>query len=138
MGDGRIFDAAGIDPVQAGLLWSVSKVRRVDGDRPGGFPGAEVIFQRIADSTPLRRVGLTVEGKRPVREGQAVLDSGGEQVGEISSAGFGASVGGPIAMAYIKRELGEPGTALSVDVRGKLLPVTVTKMPFTPQRYFRG
>jgi aminomethyltransferase len=129
---------AGIDPVQAGLLWSVSKVRRADGDRPGGFPGAEAIFQRIADSTPLRRVGLTVEGKRPVREGQAVLDSGGEQVGKISSAGFGASVGGPIATAYIKRELGEPGTALSVDVRGKLLPVTVTRMPFTPQRYFRG
>ena len=27
------------------------------------------------------------------------------------------SVGGPIAMAYIRRDLGEPGTALAVDVR---------------------
>ena len=127
-----------INPVQAGLLWSVSKVRRADGERAGGFPGAEVIFQHIADSTPLRRVGLAVQGKRPVREGQLVLDDSGEVVGEICSAGFGASVGGPIAMAYIKRELGEPGTVLSVDVRGKLLPVTVSRMPFSPQRYFRG
>jgi len=128
----------GIDPVQAGLLWSISKSRRSDGERPGGFPGADVIFDRIENKPALRRVGLSVEGKRPVRDGQMVLDENGEQVGEICSAGYGASVGRPIAMAYIKRELGEPGTALSVDVRGKSVPVTVTKMPFTPQRYYRG
>lgn len=127
-----------IDPVQAGLLWSISKSRRSDGERPGGFPGADVIFDRIENKPALRRVGLSVEGKRPVRDGQMVLDENGEQVGEICSAGYGASVGRPIAMAYIKRELGEPGTALSVDVRGKSVPVTVTKMPFTPQRYYRG
>jgi aminomethyltransferase len=127
-----------IDPVQAGLLWSVSKVRRADGERAGGFPGAEVIFERIANSTPLRRVGLTVMGKRPVREGQQVLDASGKVVGEVCSACYGASVGGPIAMAYIERGLGEPGTALTVDVRGKSVPVTVTRMPFSPQRYYRG
>ena len=127
-----------IDPVQAGLLWSISKARRADGARPGGFPGADVIYQRIAAGVPVRRVGLVVEGKRPVREGQAVLDGQGRQVGTICSACYGASVGGPIAMAYIERGLGEPGTALSVDVRGNVLPVTVTRMPFIPQRYYRG
>ena len=127
-----------IDPVQAGLLWSISKARRADGVRAGGFPGADVIFERIENKPPLRRVGLSVEGKRPVRDGQTVLDSDGKPVGEICSAGYGASVGRPIAMAYIQRELGEPGTALAVDVRGKLLPVTVTRMPFSPQRYYRG
>jgi aminomethyltransferase len=130
--------AADIDPVQAGLLWSISISRRAVGERPGGFPGAEVIFDRIANSTPLRRVGLSVEGKRPVRDGQAVLNAQGEQVGEVCSACYGASVGGPIAMAYIDRALGEPGTELAVDVRGKQIPVTVTRMPFSPQRYFRG
>jgi aminomethyltransferase len=128
----------GIDPVQAGLLWSISKSRRADGERPGGFPGAEVIFQRILDKPALRRVGLVVEGKRPVRDGQVVRDEQGEEVGTICSAGFGASFGSPIAMAYIARELGEPGTRLQVSVRDKLLPVTVTAMPFTPQRYYRG
>ena len=127
-----------IDPVQAGLLWSISKARRPDGERPGGFPGAEVIFQRIENKPVLRRVGLAVDGKRPVREGQSVVDAQGNTVGEVCSAAFGASYGGPIAMAYIQRELGEPGTALAVDVRGKALPVTVTKMPFSPQRYYRG
>jgi aminomethyltransferase len=81
---------------------------------------------------------LVVEGKRPVREGQSVVDAEGTAVGEICSAGYGASLGAPVAMAYIQRELGEPGTALAVDVRGKLLPVKVATMPFTPQRYYRG
>ena len=127
-----------INPVQAGLLWAVNKVRRADGERPGGFPGAESIFQHITQSTPQRRVGLCVEGKRPVREGQKVLTDSGESIGEVCSAGFGASLGRPIAMAYINREHGEPGTSLAVDVRGKLVPVTVTPMPFIAQRYFRG
>jgi aminomethyltransferase len=127
-----------IDPVQAGLLWSISKARRPGGERPGGFPGAEVIFERIENKPALRRVGLAAEGKRPVREGQLVVDAAGEVVGEICSAAYGASVGRPIAMAYIQRELAEPGTALAVEVRGKLLPVTVTRMPFSPQRYYRG
>jgi len=127
-----------IDPVQAGLLWSISKVRRPSGERAGGFPGADIIFERIENKPALRRVGLSVEGKRPVRDGQSVIDADGNRVGEVCSACYGATVGGPIAMAYIKRDLGEPGTALSVDVRGKKVPVTVTRMPFTPQRYYRG
>jgi aminomethyltransferase len=127
-----------IDPVQAGLVWSISKARRPDGARPGGFPGDQVIFRRIADGAPLRRVGLLVDGKRPVRDGQTVIGAAGDRVGEICSACYGASVGGPIAMAYVRRDQGEPGTKLSVDVRGNLVPVTVTRMPFTSQRYYRG
>lgn len=127
-----------IDPVQAGLLWSISKVRRADGERPGGFPGAAAIFERIIEKPPLRRVGLRADGKRPMREGQVVMDEQGRQVGTICSACYGASVGGPIAMAYIERDLGEPGTSLLVAVRDKKMPVTVSVMPFSPQRYYRG
>lgn len=127
-----------IDPAQAGLGWSVGKSRRAGGERSGGFPGAGIILERMTDGTSRRRVGLKVDGKRPVREGQAVLDGSGRAVGSVCSAGYGASVGGPIAMAYIEGELGEPGTALSVAVRDKQVPVTVTALPFIPQRYYRG
>jgi aminomethyltransferase len=130
--------SAQIDPIQAGLLWSISKSRRADGARAGGFPGASVIFQRIVDKPALVRAGLTVNGKRPVREGQIVLDEEGQAVGEICSAAYGASVGGPIAMAYIQRHLAEPGTTLQVAVRDKQVAVTVTRLPFIAQRYFRG
>ena len=127
-----------IDPVQAGLVWSISKARRADGARAGGFPGAEEIYRRIADKTPLCRVGLAVDGKRPVRDDQLVLDASGREVGTICSACYGASVGGPIAMAYVERAHSAPGTALQVVVRDKKVPVTVVTMPFTERRYHRG
>ena len=127
-----------IDPVQAGLVWSIGKARRPGGARPGGFPGADRILQLIEHKPPLCRVGLVVDGKRPVREGQTVLDERGDKMGEICSACFGASIGVPIAIAYVRRDVGEPGTRLVVDVRGTPVAVTVAKMPFVPQRYFRG
>lgn len=127
-----------IDPVQAGLVWSISAARREGGERAGGFPGADVILQRIKDKPALMRVGLTVDGKRPVREGQSVMDDSGREVGKVCSGGYGASVGGPIAMAYIERALGQPGTKLQAGASDKPQPVTVTAMPFTARRYFRG
>lgn len=127
-----------IDPVTAGLMWSISKNRRADGARPGGFPGADIILERMQNKPPLARVGLAVQGKRPVREGQPVLNDAGEQVGEICSAAFGASYGGPIAMAYVEREFSAPATALTVTVRDKPVAVAVVKLPFVEQRYFRG
>ncbi len=125
-------------PVEAGLMWSISKARRADGERAGGFPGAEAIFAAQAAGVDRRRVGLKVDGKRPVREGQRVLNSEGGDVGVITSACVGPTAGAPIAMATVLADYREPGTSLSVDVRGKPLPVTVSKMPFVPQRYFRG
>ncbi len=125
-------------PVEATLMWSVSKARRADGERAGGFPGAEEIFARQAAGAQRKRVGLVVEGKRPVREGQAVLDAAGATVGTVTSAGFAPSLGQPVAMASVSAACAAPDTELAVDVRGKALPVRVSKMPFIPQRYFRG
>jgi aminomethyltransferase len=125
-------------PVEAGLMWSISKARRADGERAGGFPGADAIFGQAATGPARKRVGLRVDGRRPVREGQSVLDPGGSVVGEITSACFGASVGQPLAMAYVEPGCAAPDTGLMVDVRGKSLPVTVCRMPFVPQRYYRG
>jgi aminomethyltransferase len=109
-----------ITPIEAGIAWAVSRARRPDGDRPGGYPGAEHIEAQLAAGPRRRRVGLTVNGKRPVREGQAVVDDAGRHVGEITSGGFGASVNAPIALALIDRAAAESDVPLSVNVRGRL------------------
>ncbi len=125
-------------PVEACLMWSIGAARREQGERAGGFPGAEIIFQRRQLGVSRKRVGLIVTGKRPVRDGQTVLDANGVEVGTITSAAYGASLGKPLAMATIDSALVEPGRELSVDVRGKSVPVTVARTPFVAQRYFRG
>jgi len=125
-------------PVEASLLWALSKSRRADGERPGGYPGAGVIMKQIAEGVTRKRVGLKPEGRMPVREGAKLFDDEGFEVGVVTSGGFGPTVEGPVAMGYVRSALAKPDTRLFAAVRGKQLPVTVVKLPFVPQRYYRG
>ena len=59
-------------------------------------------------------------------------------MGRITSGGFGPSVGAPVAMGYVPSELAAPGTQLLAKLRGKMLPVTVAKLPFIEPGYKRG
>lgn len=130
--------AADITPVQASLMWSISPARRRDGERAGGFPGAELIFQEQVDGPSRKRVGLRVDGKRPVRDGQRVQDHEGRDIGVVTSGAYGATAGMPLALALIDPAYATIGGTLAVDVRGKAQPVIVTKTPFVAQRYYRG
>ena len=125
-------------PLEASLAWALSKSRRADGARPGGYPGAEVIFEQFVTGVARRRVGLKPTGRAPVREGTVLVDASGRTVGQVTSGGFGPSVGGPIAMGYVETALAKAGTEIQAMLRGKPQPVTVTKMPFVAQRYYRG
>ena len=123
-------------PVEAGLTWAVQKARRAGGEREGGFPGAERILHELAHGPARRRVGLRPEGRAPMREGTPLFD-GPRQIGTITSGGFGPSVAAPIAMGYVEARAAKPGTTLMAELRGKLLPVTVSPMPFHPTTYKR-
>ena len=125
-------------PVEASLLWALSKVRRADGERAGGYPGAEIIFNQINEKPQHRRVGLKPHGRAPIREGAEIVDSDGTIIGHVTSGGFGATVQGPVAMGYVNREQSQIGTELNAVVRDKLQPLTIVKLPFVTQRYYRG
>jgi len=126
-------------PVAGGLLWAIQKVRRADGARAGGFPGAEKILAEIATGAPSVRVGLKPEGRAPMREGVELFETetGGDAVGRITSGGFGPTVGGPVAMGYVPAQAATPGSRLYGEVRGKRLPVDVIALPFVKQSYKR-
>lgn len=121
-------------PIEAGLIWTISKRRR----EAGGFPGAEEIQKQIADGVTRKRVGLKPLGKAPVRPHVEIQDEDGNVIGEVTSGGFGPSVGAPVAMGYVAFGHHAPGTKVNFLVRGKLLPGEVVKLPFTEHRYFKG
>ena len=126
-------------PVEASLLWAISKVRRADGERAGGFPGDAIILDQITNkSVDRKRIGLVGETKAPVREGTELFSAQGERIGIVTSGTAGPTAGVPVSMAYVDTEYADIGTAILAEVRGKKLPMTVTKMPFVPQRYYRG
>jgi len=125
-------------PVESSLLWALSKPRRADGERPGGYPGADIIMDQIEHGVERKRVGIQAEGRMPVREEAILMDQDENQVGVVTSGGFGPTVDGPVAMGYVKTRYAKEDTRLFAVVRGKEVPVTVVKLPFVKQNYFRG
>ena len=123
----------GTTPVMAGLTFAINKRRRAD----GGFPGSLRILAELDKGAPLTRVGLEIEGRRPVREGALILDGEGNEVGKITSGGFSPSLQRPIAMGYVASHLSGIGTTLKLEQRGKLFDARVVPMPFVPHRYYR-
>ena len=119
-------------PVEAGLNFAINKRRKAE----GGFLGAEAVLAMLAAGPSRKWVGLTLEGRQAAREGAEVF-AGNEQVGVLTSGGFSPSLEGPIAAAYVTAAHTAPGTALSIEVRGKRLPARVTALPFIPHRYHR-
>lgn len=126
-------------PLEASLIWAISKARRADGERPGGFLGATAILDQIAmKSWTRKRVGLKGQGRAPVREGAELFDAEGNKIGVVTSGTFGPSAEAAVAMGYVLTPYSVLETEVFADVRGKKLPMTVSAMPFVPQRYFRG
>jgi len=120
-------------PIAASLGFALSKRRREE----GGFPGHQRLMIEREQGAVLKRVGLVVEGRQPVREGAPVLDGEGNAVGRVTSGGFSPTLQKPIAMAYVPTASAVPGTAITLEQRGKLFTGIVTPMPFVPHRYHR-
>lgn len=129
---------ANTTPIEASLLWAISKARRADGTRAGGFPGADNIFTQQQTGVSRKRVGLLPQERTPVREGAEIVDADGTVIGSVCSGGFGPTLGGPLAMGYLDSAFIALDTEVSALVRGKKVPLRVSKMPFVPQRYYRG
>jgi aminomethyltransferase len=125
-------------PIEASLLWAMSKPRRADGARAGGFPGAERIFAQQRDGIASKRVGLLPQERVPVREGAEIVDADGTVIGTVCSGGFGPTLGAPVAMGYLQSSHIALDTEVWALVRGKRVVMKVAKTPFVPQRYYRG
>ena len=121
-------------PIEAGLLWAIQPRRR----REGGFPGANIIQNQIEQGAARRLVGLIPDGRAPLRAGAELCDESGRVIGRVTSGGFGPSVGGPVAMAYVDSAFAEVGTEISASVRKKIRPCRVAKMPFARKKYARS
>ena len=122
-------------PIAAALGFAVASKRRRG---EANWPGAERILMERDQGSIVKRVGLLVEGRQPVREGAAVVDAEGSEVGRVTSGGFSPSLGQPIAMAYVPLALAETGTRITLTQRGKVHAATVAAMPFVPHRYVRA
>ncbi len=125
-------------PVEAGIAWAIPACRRPGGERAGGFPGSEHILAELESGPRQIRVGIQPEGRAPVRAHALLQALDGTSVGEVTSGGYGPSVGRPIAMGYVETGHSSVGMQLQAIVRNKPVPVTVCTLPFTKHRYLKS
>lgn len=108
-------------PEQAGLGKVVVLTKEQD------FPGKAAAQAGPEADAPVL-IALQAEGRRAGRSGYPVF-SGDNEVGVVTSGALSPTLGVPIAMAYVHPSASE-SSQLSIDVRGKRIPATITSLPF--------
>lgn len=113
-------------PVEAGIAWIIGKDNT-------GFIGADIVRAQMENGAQRARVGLTLVDKGIAREGAEIVHNGAV-VGMVTSGSHGPSLGYAVAMGYVPVALAAPGTALTLQVRGRGLAATVAALPFMKAR----
>lgn len=94
------------------------------------FVGREALSELAKSESKRILVGLKAQAKRPARAGSKLVDSEGNEIGEVTSGIPSPTLGFPIAMALVNREFSEVGSTVDVDIRGKRAPFDVVALPF--------
>jgi aminomethyltransferase len=118
-------------PVEASLTWALSKKNKEEGN----FVGAKIVQEQIKNGVTKKRVGIKPE-KTIAREGSKIF-KGDQEIGVVTSGGFGPSVNGPVAMGYVLKEFSNEGEDLELEVRGKRHAAKIFKMPFYKKSYVK-
>jgi aminomethyltransferase len=111
------------NPFEAGLG------RVVKLTKEGDFTGRAVLEAVARDGVSRRLVGLVLRERGIARHGYPVLDDAGP-TGVVTSGTMSPTLGTAIAMAYVAPAHVEPGTMLSVEIRGARVAAEVVPLPF--------
>ncbi len=100
-------------------------------ERGEPFVGMEALKKVRAEGGPRRRlVGIAIEGKRTARQGMT-MRAGGKDVGVVTSACMSPTLGAPIAMGFVDRDIAAENTAVEIDTgRESVLSGMTRKLPF--------
>lgn len=120
-------------PVEAGLAWLVAKNRRAEAN----FPGASIILEQLKSGVQLRRVGIRMISGPPARHDVKIFVNK-EEVGHVTSGCPSPSMGGNVAMGYVKDVFKKIGTKVDLEIRGKFHTAEIRKMPFVPSNYYNN
>jgi len=116
----------GISTLQANLEWVVAWNKK-------DFRGRTALLaEKERGVTRLLR-GISIEGRRPARDGCTVLDQNGNTLGTVSSGNFSPSLGHCIAFAFLLPTT-QIGDVVQLDVRGALLKGQICSIPFVKKQ----
>jgi len=109
-------------PLDAGLNWVV----KFDS---GDFIGRQALVRQKESGTHRTLIGFEVVGRGIAREGFPVVRDG-EVVGRVTSGTWSPTFEKALGMAYVPNDLAAPGTALTLEIRGRQVEAKVAEIPF--------
>ena len=111
-----------ISPVTAGASWAV-------GWQKDFFAGSAQLREEKAKGSDRILRGLLADERVIPRAGMQVKNSKGEVIGEVTSGTFSPTLKNGIALALVNSAVAI-GEQVLVDIRGRNLSMSVTKLPF--------
>jgi len=103
-------------PIEAGLGWACALDKE--------FTGVDVLRRQKEEGPAEKLVAFVMEEKAIPRQGMRVAEGG-----EVTSGSLSPMLDVGIGLAYVRAELAEPQTKLSIDVRGRPKAARVVRKP---------
>lgn len=110
-------------PLEARMGWAV----KLSSDKD--FVGRDVLRRQKEDGVSRLLVGLTVEGKGVIRHGTELFQ-GDRRIGVVTSGSMAPSLNVVVGLGYVEKACSKAGTKIEAELRGRRIPVTITRTPF--------
>lgn len=104
-------------PIESGLGWACALDKE--------FTGVDVLRRQKEAGAEEKLIAFVMEDKGIARQGMRVVEGG-----EVTSGTLSPILGQAIGLAYVRAELAEPGTQITIDLRGRTRAARVVKKPF--------
>jgi aminomethyltransferase len=104
-------------PIEAGLGWACALDKE--------FTGVDVLRREKEQGPAQKLVALRMEDRGIPRQGMRIVEGG-----EVTSGTLSPTLGEAIGLAYVDVAFAEPGTEVTVDLRGRERKARIVPKPF--------
>ena len=118
----QLFEFLTLETFQAGLSW-ITKFSK-------NFINSENLLNQKELGTQRSLVAFELDERGIPRQGYDILNSQGDKIGEVTSGTMSPTLAKGIGMGYIPTNLKSVGTKLYIQIRKKIIPATIVKLPF--------
>lgn len=112
----------GITPLETGFSFAVKFDK-------GDFIGKSSLLMHKEEGISKKLVGIKLKEMGIPRQGCKMFKNG-NLIGYITSGTMSPTLKAPIGMGYVRIENSEVGSTLDIEIRGKLVPAEIVKLPF--------
>lgn len=109
-------------PIEAGLGW-ITKFTK-------DFVNAEALKKQKEEGVLKKLVAFELTEKGIPRQGYNIVNANGAIIGEVTSGTMSPSLKKAIGLGYVSKEFSKRGSELFIQVRKKVIPAVVVRLPF--------